>query len=158
MGSWARWRVDDDSDIKQYLTCCILQKPYGHNEEVKIRCKSSGSHKTGLVRVTMKKFFFVGGCGWCRNKIKKRSQGILLCRPHSVGSPLSASNMIWTNENFMSWKISPMSIIDSVRLTSALEMLRDWDTFPNLGSNVTQNILEKRWNSSSLIINQLSVW
>ena len=89
---------------------------------------------------------------WCRNQIKKRSQEIFLCKPHCVWSPRSASNLIWTNENFMSWKIAPMSIINSVRLSSALEMLRDWDTFPNLGSGVTQNILDRRWNSSSLII------
>ena len=89
---------------------------------------------------------------------KKKKSGIIPCKPHSVWSPLSASNLIWTNENLMSWRIAPMSINNSDRLTSALEMLRDWDTFPNLGSNVTQNILERRWSSSSQIINQLSAW
>ena len=55
IGSWARWTIDHDSDIKQHLMFCKLQKFCGRNEEVKIRCKSNESPETGLVRVTNEK-------------------------------------------------------------------------------------------------------
>ena len=43
MGSSGGWRVDDDSYRTQDVICHELQKFYGTNEEVKIRCKTSGS-------------------------------------------------------------------------------------------------------------------
>ena len=39
----------------QEVICHELQKFYGHNEEVKIRCKTSGSPSTGLTDVISKK-------------------------------------------------------------------------------------------------------
>ena len=69
MVSSGGWRVDDDSYPAHYVICHELQKFYGGKEEVKIRCKTSGSPQTCLTYVTSKqpipkKKFLVLGWGW----------------------------------------------------------------------------------------------